>query len=72
MDLYNNHVGRRLAADAANRQLPPAVVVLNALHAGTLMTQPLKINAGSGGIGVMAQDQFKTSAQYHRQNTVTR
>ena len=38
MDLYNNHVGRRLASDPVNAGLPPAIVILNALSAGQLVT----------------------------------
>ena len=40
MDLYNNHVGRMLAADPSNHQRDPAVVIMDALIQGKLLLQP--------------------------------
>lgn len=43
MDLYNNHVGRVLALDPANRKRQPEDVVMDALRAGRLQTRPVVI-----------------------------
>ena len=43
MDLYNNEVGRRLAADPANHNRPDEEVILEALRQGLLRTRPFNV-----------------------------
>jgi hypothetical protein len=43
MDLYNNHIGRKLALDSANKNRDPAVVVHEAVNNGLLMVKPLNV-----------------------------
>ena len=43
MDLYNNEIARRLAADARNFNRPPVEVILEALRNGLLRTKPFDV-----------------------------
>ena len=43
MDLYNNEVGRQLAADTSNHDLSDEDVVYTALRNGKLRTKPFNV-----------------------------
>ncbi len=43
MDLYNNHVGRKLALDPDNKDRDPVAVVREALQQGRLRTRPFNV-----------------------------
>ena len=47
-DLYNNEVGRQLAADPANRNRSDEEVVIEALRAGRLMISPFNVTSPGG------------------------
>lgn len=49
MDLYNNAVGRQLAADPRNKDRPDEEVIREAIKAGKLQTRPFNIPGPAGG-----------------------
>ncbi len=48
MDLYNNHVGRRLALDPKNKKRRAKDVIMEALRNGQLQTRPFNVPGGRG------------------------
>ena len=52
MDLYNNEVARRLAADPGNRGRPDEEVILEALRAGKLRTRQFNVDQPVARTGI--------------------